>query len=156
MSRIGEIQGGFHKLQKNLPAILIEYIDEIDLAPARLSLRGKLMEESQKDQSAWPIVYANIKHELDSIAKYLTMEIDRIRSILFRRYTDNHTRTLSDRTIDKYIDSEVEYLNYQELYLEVKELHDKATSVCDAFTTRGFALRDITTIRVNQLHNTVL
>lgn len=155
MSDIALIRGGFKQLSANLPGILAKHMDEIDLAPQRLSLKGKLLEEALKDQGAWPIHYAYQKSELDSLVKYIGMEVDRVRSEAFRRY-ESYSRQLSDRTTDKYIDSDPEFLQYQELYLEVKELYEKVSAVVDAFTTRGFALRDITAIRVNQLHTTVL
>lgn len=155
MSDIALITGGFDKLTKNLPSILIKVADELDLAESRLLLKGKLLEDSLKDQAAWPIHYAFIKAKLDSIAKYINMEIDRVRSVAFRSY-EGYSRTLSDRVTDKYIDSDPTYLQYQELYLEVKELHEKAAAVVDAFTTRGFALRDITSLRINSMHQTAL
>lgn len=155
MSDIALIKGGFKKLAENLPPLLAKHADELDLASQRLALKGKMLEDALKEQGAWPIHYAYMKSELDSLAKYMALEVDRVRSEIFRRY-ETYSRQLSDRTTDKYIDSDPEYLKYQELYLEVKELHDKASAVVDAFSTRGFALRDITAIRVNQLHTTVL
>ena len=156
MSNISLIKGSFQKLQDNLPTILMGYMDDLDEAPGRLSIKGKNLEEALKEQGAWPILYANIKSELGILCKYMETEIDSIRSKSFIKYTEKHSRDLSDRAKDKYIDSEPEYLSYNELFLEVKELHEKSCAVVDAFTTRGFALRDITQIRINQLHTTVL
>ena len=156
MSDIHLIKGSFKKLRDNLPDILLKHMANLDLAGERLSLRGKSLEDALKDQGAWPIVYASMKAELDALCKYIDAEIGRIRSNLVRQYVEEYQREISDRVREKYIDSNAEYLQYYELYLEVKELQEKASAVVDAFSTRGFALRDITLIRVNQLHTTVL
>ena len=155
MSDISLVRGSFKNLANNLPTILAKHLDELDLAEHRLSLRGKTLDDALKDQGAWPIHYAFIKAEIDSLVKYVAMEIDRVRSDAFRKY-EGYSRQLSDRTTDKYIDSDATFLNYQELYLELKEVHDKACAVVDAFTTRGFALRDITAARINSIHQTTL
>ena len=156
MSDLNLIKGSFKKLCDNLPDILIKHMDIIDLAPERLSLRGKSLEDALKDQGAWPIVYASTKAELDAVCKYIDSEISRVRSVLVRQYVEEYSREISDRVREKYIDGDGEYLKYYHLYLEVKELYEKASAATDAFTTRGFALRDITLIRVNQLHTTAL
>lgn len=65
-------------------------------------------------------------------------------------------RVLPDRTIEKYIDGEAAYLSIREVYLEVQELKDKYTAICDSFNQRGFALRDWTTLKVNQLHDDLI
>lgn len=156
MSRISEIRGSWEKLKENLPTLLFEYHEDLDLAEKRLSLKGKTMEAALKDQAAWPIVYANMKAELDTILKYVALQVDRQRGIAYQRYTEQYSRELSDRAKERYIDQNEDYLKYQELYLEVQEVREKASAVVDAFTTRGFALRDLTQIRINQLHSVEL
>lgn len=156
MSRIGEIKGSWEQLHKNLPDILLSYYDDLDLAEKRLSLKGKTMEQALKDQAAYPIIYSTMKAEVDTIMKYVGLQVERQRGIAFVQYTERHSRDLSDRAKDRYIDQDENYLKYQELYLEVQEIREKASAVVDAFTTRGFALRDMTQIRINQLHSVEL
>jgi hypothetical protein len=43
-----------------------------------------------------------------------------------------------------------------ELYLEVKDLHDRYAAVVDAFRSRGFALNNITKIRVAALEDVTI
>jgi hypothetical protein len=128
----------------------------IDQAESRLMMSGKTIETCLKEQGAYPIQYAVAKSELNAICKYITAEIGKIRGDLFRNYMVNHTREMSDRARDKWIDADTTYLNYNQLLIEVEELYEQMSAVVDAFQTRGFALRDTTTIRVNQLHNTVI
>lgn len=156
MSHIHQIRGGWEALKGNLPDILAGYEEDLTLAESRLAMKGKTLEACLKDQAAWPIVYSTMKAELDTISKYINVRVEYQRGMLYRQLTENHSRELSDRAKDKYIDNEDDYVKYQELYLEVKEMADKASAVVDAFTTRGFALRDITQLRINQLHSTEL
>ena len=43
-----------------------------------------------------------------------------------------------------------------QLYLEVKDLHDRYAGVVDGFRSRGFALNNITKIRVSSLEDAVI
>jgi hypothetical protein len=144
------------KLQSELPVIVDEYSSLIDAAPSYLTMKGKTIEQCLKEQASEPIVYADIKAELDTIYKSLNKSLDATRSRLYRNYVEQYSRTLSDRAIDKFIDGDDEVNGYLDLILMVKEQLDRASAVLNAFDTRGFALRDVTQIRINQLHKTLL
>lgn len=152
MSRIADVG----KDLERLPIVLAEYDEHLIDISAILAVKGKIIEEALKEQAAWPIFFDEKRRELITLTKLLEARVASVRSKLFRQYTENSARALTDRTIDKYIDSEPEYLSMNELYLEVKELTDKYEAVMDAFKVRGFALRDVTQLRIAQLHTGTL
>ena len=84
------------------------------------------------------------------------MQTNKVRGKLFRDYTENYSRVLADRAIDKYIDKEDAYLAAYGLYLEVKEIHDQYVRVVEAFRSRGFALNNITKIRVAAMEDATI
>lgn len=148
MSRIPDLGEKYCKL----PAILEEYEGEIDLVEDRLRIKGKLIEEAQREQCSWPIFYEARRVELKTLVKYFDDQVSKVRGALVRRYTEEYSRSLGERAINSYIDADTSYLKMRELYLEVEELYEKYAAIADAFTKRGFALRDLTTAKVNQLH----
>lgn len=152
MSRIADLGKDF----KNLPAIIAEYDDHLIEAAGRLSIKGKIIEEALKEQAAWPVFYDEKRRELKTLVKFLDSRVNAVRGKLYRAYTEQYSRELSDRVKDKYIDNEAEYAKIYEVYLEIEELAEKYEAVVDAFKTRSFALRDITTLRINQMHTGTL
>ncbi len=152
MSRIPDLGEKFSKL----PKILGEYEDALDGFEKHLNLEGKTIEFANREQAAWQSYYDQKRIELHTLVKYMEGQTDRIRGRLFKTYTENYSRELSDRAKDKYIDHEEAYIQQLELYLEVKEICDKYEAVVDAFRARGFALRNITQIRVASLEDVVL
>lgn len=152
MSRIVDLGKNLEKL----PIILAEYDEHLLNAPERLSIKGKMMEEALKEQAAWPIFYDEKRKELRTLTKFIEMKVGVVRSKHLRNYTENYSRELSDRVKEKYIDKEDDYLAMQELYLEIDELYEKYDAVVNAFTTRGFALRDIVVARSNSFHDALL
>ena len=152
MSRIPDLGKNF----ENLPAILIEYDEDLSLANERLAVKGKVIEEALKEQAAWPVFYDQKLRELKTVLKFMDSRVAYTRGKLTRQYNENYSRELSERTRDKYIDNEDEFMSINELYLEIYELTEKYEAVVDAFKVRGFALRDITTLRVNSIHTGTL
>lgn len=150
-SPIHYVVGGWETLKHQLPNLLIKYLDELDQAETRLAVRGKTIENALKDQAHFPIKYADQLAELKTLNKYVGLEIGKIRGKLFQRITEKSQLDMSDRAKDKLIDADEEYLKYAELQLEIQDILDKTEAVVDAFITRGFALRDITQLRINQI-----
>lgn len=148
MSRIPDLGDKF----TNLPQLLDEYEKEVDLVEDRLRIKGKLMEEAQREQCSWPIFYEARRVELKTLVKYFDDQVSKIRGAAVRRYTEEYSRQLGERVMNGYIDADPSYLKMRELFLEVEELYEKYVAIGDAFTKRGFALRDLTTAKVNQLH----
>jgi hypothetical protein len=136
---------------------MVDYEEDIKLAGERLSMRGKSGAETQKEQCAWPAYYGMKKAEINKLLSYIEMRVEAVRSDLYKTYNSvQAARVLPDRTIEKYIDGENAYLSIREMYLEVQELKDKMSAICDAFDRRGFALRDWTTLKVNQLQDDLI
>lgn len=139
-----------------LAAAMSNFHEDIDLARERIALRGKTLEEANKEQATWFVRYYQLKAEADKICKNASALVDAMRGVYFQRYTENHSRDLSDRAKDKYVDKEDDVLACTEVYLEAKQLYDELSGICEAFTTRGYALRNITDLRVHEIHNNLL
>jgi hypothetical protein len=130
----------------NLPDILQRYQDKLDLVPDLLSLKGKTIEQCNREQVEHYYQYDQHRAQLDALHKYMSSRVDNIRGKCFRKYTENYSRELPERSKEKYIDHDVEYLAMYELYL----------AVVDAFRNRGYALRQINEARVHQFNMSVI
>jgi hypothetical protein len=140
----------------NLPKIMQRYETALNDVKKNLAIKGKKLEHANSEQPGWQSYYDERRIELHTLVKYFEAQVNRIRGKLFRDYTETYSRELTDRGKDKYIDKESSYLNIYEVYLEVKELHDQYARVVDAFRSRGFALNNITKIRVAALEDATI
>ena len=152
MSRIPDLG----KAHEKLPDVLAEYEAAIGDAEALINIKGKKLENANVENPAWQHYYDQKRIELYTLVKYFEAEVARVRGKLFKNYKENHSRELSEREISRYIDNEKAYLDKNELYLEVKELYEKYQAIVTAFTTRGYALNNITKIRVASLEDVEL
>lgn len=150
MSKIAELGAE----NANLPNLVIQYEADLEAAPANLKISGKTLEIALREQGTWPVYYSQRRSELKTLMKHLDAKVSAVRGTIARRYVENYSRSLGERVMNTYIDAEPEYLAIYQLYLEIAELHDKYSDVCEAFTIRGFALRDLTTARVHSIQDT--
>jgi len=143
---------------KNLPDILTEYeaILSEDLVSPRLQIKGKNLEAANAEHAAWHLYYESRRAEMSSLVKFFDAKTAAVRGQLFKKFTEHYNRDLSDRQKDKYIDNEQKYLDQIEVYLEIKEIYEKYEAVCNAFQSRGYALNNITKIRVASLESVII
>ena len=149
MSRVDLV--GFKLTQ--IPDLIATYETDLAEADEHLQFRTKTLNTSLREQGTWPAYYGQRLAELKKLLKYMDAQVSAVRGRLARGYVENYSRALGERVMNTYIDSEPEYLNMYQLYLEVQEIHDKYTIVYDNFTTRSFALRDMTLARVNDVQD---
>jgi hypothetical protein len=141
---------------KNIRTIVNDYEHDLLNYEERLTMVGKTIEHCLKEQPQWTAYYAERKVEIKSIVAWLETQIKKVRAQLYIQYNEHHSRALGDRTIDKYIDREDEYLNYNSYLLEFQEILGKYEMLLDAFNKRGFALRDIVQSRINSIQHDIL
>lgn len=140
---------------KNLDRILTPYIQDLVEKDDNIRLKGKNLELANKEQVAWLSYYDERRIELETYVKFFDSEIARVRSIVFKEM-EQYPRELSDRSKEKYIDSNETYLSVYETYLSVKELYNHYVCIVDTFRSRGFALKNITDIRINSLEDVII
>lgn len=139
-----------------LPDIIDEYESHLVAAPNRLAIKGKTLEQSNVEHATWLSFYDQKRVELSILRKYMDREVDRIRGKLWVAYTETHSRELSARDKDNYINQEKSYLTKQELALMVLELHDKYAALVEAYRSRGYSLNNIVKLRTSGIENDVI
>lgn len=152
MSKIGILGKKF----EGLASLIDDYDQHLNVVEHRLSLRGKTIEEANKEQAVWPIFYDERRAELETLCKHLETQVEKIRGALFRKIKESNARDTSDRAVDKYVDAQDEFIQANEVYLELFELFEKYKAVVDAFKTRGFALRNIVESRIHKIEQSLL
>jgi len=149
MSKISELGKNF----ENLPDLLYTYDKVLTEADKDLAISGKLLEVSNSENSALLHYYDQRKVELHTLVKFFKAEEDRVKGQLYKSYNENHSRALSQREIDRYIDNEEAYIYIHSLLIEVEERYELFQSVVASLTSRNYALSNITKLRVASLEN---
>jgi hypothetical protein len=139
-----------------LPDLIMQFEEDLTGIEDILAVRGKTLEHALKEQAAYPYYFDSRRCELKTLAKFLEANMSSVRGKLTRQYIEQSSRALSERVMNSYIDHESEFATAHVLYLEAFELLEKYEAISEAFTKRGYALRDITAARTKDVHNAIL
>lgn len=143
-------------IKENVIKLILKYTDDLSAVEKEIAIEGKTLEKANMEQATLQFFYDERRSELYTLTKYMEREVERVRGMLWRKYTENHSRELSPRDKDQYINNDKQYLDEHEMFLQVEELYKKYCAVGEAFTSRGYALRNVTNLRVASLENVVL
>lgn len=155
MSRLPDLGKSKFKFE-HLPAVLEEYGNELEEAKEKIKLKGLKLDHANRENPGWFSYYDQRRIELYTITKWLEANVQRVKSKLFKNLYKTQPYDLSDRAKDKFVESEPAYLSAYELYLEGKEMYETYVGIVDAFRQRGYALNNITKIRVQGLEDAVI
>lgn len=139
----------------NLGKILEPYADELADKDHNLEIKGKTIELANREQPQHLAYYDERRVELSTLVKFFEGEMARVRSKLIRGM-EQYPRELSDRMKEKYIDEDEAYLQVFHKFLVVKEMYGLYDSLVECFRARGYALNNITKIRVASLEDVIL
>lgn len=124
------------------------YEADLEDVSEHLRLKGKTIATANRENPTWLSYYDQRRIELKTLVDYVEAQTKRSRGRLYNRFAEHYQRELDHRAIERYIDNEDAYLRWYEIYLEVKELYGKFQSAVEAFTARGYALKNITELYV--------
>lgn len=140
----------------NIPDILDKFEAALEGHENHLKIKGKNLESANVENPSWMAYYDQRKIELHSLARFIEMKLEQEKGKLWKAYTEAYSRELSARDKDQYISKDPSYLKVYQVLIIIEELLKKYSSVVDAFQNRGYALRNITSLRVASMEDVVL
>ncbi len=131
--------------------ILNEFNKFIEQTRSKLKISGKTLLAVSSEQPELLFECLSKRAELKQILKTLELQVNRVRSNLFRQYTENMDIALSDRAKEKYIDSEQQYIDISHQYNSIFEVYEQIDALCQAFIARGYTIKNIIELKLNAL-----
>ena len=89
----------------------------------------------------------NQLQEIEAILHYLEIELKRIRSFHYKKYLESYNRALSSREVDKYVDGELEVVDYEKLINEFALLRNKYLGISKSLDIKAWQLTNIVKLR---------
>jgi chaperonin cofactor prefoldin len=154
MSVIKEVLGEI--ALKKIPARISAYQSLIDAAEPIFELDGKRIETACKEHAKNLMFYDVMLQECKSIEETIRYKIDELESTLYRNLNENSNRVLGTRDIQQYIKSDPQFVNAQEVLMEVIVVKRKLEAIVEALKSMGWSLNNITKLRIAQLEDAIL
>jgi len=139
----------FEKLDDYLQFYEGEYQDCIK----EQNLEGKTLGEACTKNHGWMSYYAERLSELKHALSYMEIRVDEIRGKLYQGIKKGSNLSLTTNEINAYVKADPDYIDIYMRMLEVKEMVDKYAAAVDTFKHIGYALNNLTKLRVSQLED---
>lgn len=94
--------------------------------------------------------------EADAVLRYLNLQTERVLGKARRQYTEHYQRALSDRTAEKYAESDQSVIDYKLLCLEVGLLSSKFAGLSKNLEYLHFQIGNITKLRCAGIEDATL
>ena len=137
-------------------AMMDKYDEAIIEGETAILIRNKTLEDANREQAELLVKYSHLHTEVKNIGRMLDSKGDQLKAGLHRNIRSTSDKSLSDRTIDKFVDGEQSVLDHAAIVIEFKMLEEKLAALVEAIKIRGFALNNITKARVEGVHLALL
>lgn len=125
----------------------IDYFqDQLDQAKIECKVKGNI-EQLIAQLPAIVEVRFNQLQEIESILEFLNIELKKLKSSYFRKYLENYQRALSARECDKFVDGELEVVDFEKLINTFALIRNQWLGVIKSIDQKSFALNNIVKLR---------
>lgn len=140
----------------NVAQVIEVYTKYLKAFEADLQIKGKSIERANVEQASLLSYYDERRIELRAVMQYLDVHLEKMFGSKWKQFTENYNRELSPKDKEQYIKHDPAYVIQREIYVEMEELYKRFESAVESFKARGYALNNITKIKVAQISDVVL
>jgi len=134
----------------NIDKVINLYNQDLVDYKSNLVIMHKRIDIAVMEQAGWYSYYDTKRVELKTIYDYIGMQLDKVHSILWKKFTEKHSRELTQKDKDVYIKQDPAYMDMAIILLHTKEVYEQYVSVVESFKMRGYSLNNLTKLRVAQ------
>ena len=135
-----------------LPDCIDYFYQELDSAKKESRISGNI----ERASAALPGIVEhrfNQLQEIEAILEYLTIELRKTRSRLFKKYLESYQRALSSRDVEKYVDGEDDVIDMEKIINEFALLRNQWLGIIKGLDIKQWQLSNIIKLRTAGLED---
>mgnify|MGYP000376689639 CR=1 FL=1 len=153
MSFIGELK---KTGLAQIPDRLQVYEQLVAEAAPLFELRGKELEELNRDHAQNLMFYDLMLQEAKTIEEYLKLKMEETEGLIYRKYIESSARALGANDLKMYVRGDPEYVEANQILIDVAHIRKQLEAIVESMRTMGWSLSNIVKLRVGQLDHIVL
>lgn len=141
----------------NLDTIIATYSSVLNRELKQdIELKNKTIQLCNQEQPSLYSYYDQLRVEIEILNDFLEIKVKETKMKTIRTILEKSDKTYSVSMLERMADDHPAYMQMQRKALKTKELYMKARSAVSSFEQRGYALNNITKIRVAAIQDTVI
>jgi len=146
-----------HEDLSNLDTIIATYSSVLNRELEQdVNLKNKSIQLCNQEQPSLYSYYDQLRVEIEILNDFLEIRVKEAKMKAIRTILEKSDKTYSVSMLERMADDHPAYMQMQRKALKTKELYMKARSAVSSFEQRGYALNNITKIRVAAIQDTVI
>ena len=140
----------YSKISKDISYIpdAVEYFNaELQAAKLDARIAGNIEKAAASMQGVVEHRFNQLQ-EIEAILEYLNIELRRLRSMHFRKYLENYQRALSSRDCEKFVEGEVDVVDFEKIINEFALLRNRWLGITKALDQKQWQLTNIVKLRI--------
>lgn len=154
MSLVGSLKkpGGLAQVATKLAL----YDELIKAAEPLFELENKALEVACREHAQNLMFYAITLEECKAVENFLRSRAEEVEATLHKQYLKSEARALSATEMKSYIRSDPQYVEANQILIDVAHMRGQLEQIVAAFQTMGWSLSNIVKLRIAQLDHVVL
>lgn len=140
----------------NLEKFIKVYTTVVEEAISDISLNNKPLGIANREQSSRKYYYSSVRAEIKTISETAETHLRFYKSVLYKKIYEESNKNLSERAIERFIETDEKYNEYLGYVREIKEMYEKIDAVVDAFEQRGYSLNNLTKLFIYNAENEIV
>jgi hypothetical protein len=138
-----------------LPDAMAYYEDELIEARKDARIAGNI----EKAAASMPGIVEqrfNQLQEIEAILEFLNIEMRQLKSHHFKKYLENYQRALSSRDCDRYVEGELDVVEFEKAINEFALIRNKWLGITKALDIKQWQLSNVIKLRTAGLEDATL
>ena len=140
---------------ENLPKFIEFYDNELKDAKNDVKIQGKV-ENNIRDLPRITEVRYNQLQEIEAVLNYLNIQLRKLRSKYFKKYTVNYKLAMSSRDAEKWVDGEDEIVDFETVINQVALLRNKWIGVIKGLDNKQWHLGHVVRLRTAGMEDMII
>lgn len=129
-------------------AVIPRLDDAAAAAEAIFNLDGRRLADVAREYPAWFERWLRAQSEIDYSKKVVENMLDKVEGKLWRKYNDDHRRTLSAKDITMYIAAEESVVLLKQAKVDVEFVREKVIAIVKALESMNWTISNLTKLHV--------
>ena len=139
-----------------VPDKLDLYTQLITAAEPLFDLENKNLEVACREHAQNLMFYSVTLEECKTVENFLRARAEEVEANLHKHYLKSEARALSATEMKSYIRSDPQYVEVNQILIDVAHTRGQLEQIVAAFQTMGWSLSNIVKLRIAQLDHVVL
>ena len=127
--------------------------EQIEEADKIFDIEGMKLAEVSRLHPGWIEKYSGLQAKTDRCKRQVNAMLDRVEGALWKKYNDDHRRTLSAKDITMYIAAEEPVVILKQALVDVTYTHERVTALVKALEAMNWMISNLTKLHVAAIEN---